>query len=241
MLCVSREDAVALFKALDFKTASRWNRKKLRSQLAGLAELIEDGFELEDEGLNDLLQAVVAAGKNEQSIDVAEEKAEKDEPAEEEDEEEGVAAPVGAADEDEEEEEEEEPAEEEDELEEDEEEVEEDEEEEEEEEEEAQAKPKKPKKDKKEKKEKNAKKEKQPKKERASSTGVRDSFTRVYAAGVVLSRHKETMSSGITKQMVEEVCKLFGDENTDESFYSLRHAWHGVNGYLNPTKNRRPE
>jgi outer membrane biosynthesis protein TonB len=227
MLCVSREDAVALFKALDFKTASRWNRKKLRSQLAGLAELIEDGFELEDEGLNDLLQAVVAAGKNEQSIDVAEEKAEKDEPAEEEDEEEGVAAPVGAADEDEEEEEEEEPAEEEDELEEDEEEVEEDEEEEEEEEEEAQAKPKKPKKDKKE------------KKERAPGTGVRDSFTRAYAAGVVLSRHKEHMMEGINQEMVKEVCDLFGDSNKSESFYCLRYAWHGINGYLNPKKHAR--
>jgi hypothetical protein len=104
MLCVSREDAVSLFKALDFKTASRWNRKKLRAQLAGLAELIEDGFELEDEGLNDLLQAVITATKNEQAIDV-------EEKTEEPEEDEEAGAPVGDDDEEEAEEEDDEEAE----------------------------------------------------------------------------------------------------------------------------------
>jgi len=73
---VFRDDAVVLMRAMDFKSAVKWSRKKIRHQLRGLHEIVEEGFELKDEEVGKLLKAVVAAGEAGDEIDVVMERPE---------------------------------------------------------------------------------------------------------------------------------------------------------------------
>jgi len=64
MLVVVREQVVAMLEALGFKTAAKWNARRLRGKLKELVETAEDsGWEVEDdEELDALLQSIIKSG-----------------------------------------------------------------------------------------------------------------------------------------------------------------------------------
>ena len=58
---IKKENAIRLFQALGFKTASKWDSAKLKIKLNNLPDLVEEGFELEDEKMNIRLGKVLCA------------------------------------------------------------------------------------------------------------------------------------------------------------------------------------
>jgi hypothetical protein len=58
---------------------------------------------------------------------------------------------------------------------------------------------------------------------------VRDGETRPFMAGQVL--RKLGMKNGVTEKMVAELNTAYGDENTKESTFALRNAWHAIRGF----------
>ena len=58
---------------------------------------------------------------------------------------------------------------------------------------------------------------------------VRDGETRPFMAGQVL--RKLGTKDGVTEKMVAELNKVYGDENTKESTFALRNAWHAIRGF----------
>ena len=67
---IKKENAIKLFQALGFKTASNWSSKMLITKLNNLSDLVEEGFELEDEQMNIRLGKVLKAVKNGKRIRV---------------------------------------------------------------------------------------------------------------------------------------------------------------------------
>lgn len=109
-LKVSRAKVVELFQALDFKTADKWNDKRLVEKMQGLPTMVDDDTDAEDEELNKLLKDLLKAMEKDTGIELTadddgaeEEEAEEEKPAKKP----AKKAPAKAAKEEEEEDEEE--------------------------------------------------------------------------------------------------------------------------------------
>ena len=72
---VAKSQAVAMFQALGFKTAGKWNKPRLNRKLTEVVETSEeDKFEIEDnEELNALLQSIVSSEDGFELVDDSDE------------------------------------------------------------------------------------------------------------------------------------------------------------------------
>jgi hypothetical protein len=68
-----------------------------------------------------------------------------------------------------------------------------------------------------------------PAKEKSTTPGVRASRSRPYLAGIIIKKH--TLEAGVTDEMCEELNTAYGKENTAESMFTLRNAWHAIRGW----------
>ena len=72
---VAKSQAVAMFQALGFKTAGKWNKPRMGRKLTEIVETSEeDKFEIEDnEELNALLQSIVSSEDGFELVDDSDE------------------------------------------------------------------------------------------------------------------------------------------------------------------------
>ncbi len=111
-IAVVREDAVALFEAMDFSNAKKWSKKKMLKELGKLHSIWDEDFTTGDEDMDKLALKIVKAGEAEDEITVlmerptSDEKDDAEEPEENGDEEEEEEAEAEADAEEEAEEEE---------------------------------------------------------------------------------------------------------------------------------------
>lgn len=68
-----------------------------------------------------------------------------------------------------------------------------------------------------------------PPKEKVPSMGVRDSLSRPFVAGAILKKHG--LAEGITEEMIAEVDAEYGKANPRETKFTLRNAWHAIRAY----------
>jgi hypothetical protein len=59
--------------------------------------------------------------------------------------------------------------------------------------------------------------------------GVAYGLTATYAAGLVIK--SRGLAHGVTEDMVSEVAKLTGRENSHQDWFNLRNAWHAIRAY----------
>ncbi len=90
---VSKAKLLALFIALGFKTAKKWDLAKFKERLAKLPELINKDTVVDDKELKNLLKAIMTAAKEEKEVEIVDgdekpSKKKKAEAAEDEDDEE---------------------------------------------------------------------------------------------------------------------------------------------------------
>lgn len=69
-----------------------------------------------------------------------------------------------------------------------------------------------------------------PKPPKTTTPGVRESRSRPYLAGIVIKKH--TRAAGITEVMITELDAAYGKPNPAESLFCLRNAWHAIRGYV---------
>jgi len=208
-----RKEVVELCEALGFSTASSWNRKRMRSKLRDLAEMLEDNDtdisvpddHPEADRLNDLLSKISGTGGDVKLVekDDEDEGKDTDAPVEEFADESGPDEHSEEAETGE---------------------------------EDGGVKPKPEKRDpksgsKKTVESKNGKPKSAAGPEYENLVGVRSVLNRRFVAGTVIKSHD--LSKGITDEMVEEVDKLYGSSNPKASRSQLTDAWHAINGYVN--------